>query len=147
MYNLEDVVDAGNDFHVGFLAVEHGRLAGEGAVGVEMAGEVEEAVVVGVLLEERIVFVGQRSPEHIGADVFTPLELADEGDAVEDFSVHIPGEHERGIAVGWKFHVVDEVEGVVLHDIRQVGCRHHEQGVRHFIPLHAALQVGVDFSP
>ena len=40
------------------------------------------------------------------------------GDAVEDFAVHVPRKHQRGVAVVEKLHVVDELKHVVLNLIR-----------------------------
>ena len=147
MENLEDVVNACNDFDVWFLLVHHRGEVVKRPVGVEVAGEIEEARVVGVFGEERIVFAGERAPQHVAADVFTPFQLLDERNAVEDLAVHVPRDHKRGIAVVEKLHIVDEVERIVLHDEREVGRRHNEQGERHLVPLCSAFEVGVDFSP
>ena len=54
-----------------------------------------------------------RMQEHL-----SPLQLLDEGNAVEELPVHVVAEGERGVTVVQEFHVVDEVERfVVLGDV------------------------------
>ena len=72
---LEDVVDAGYDLDVR-LAVIHGvRGVGVRAVGVEVSGEVEEAAVGGIALEEGVVFLRERAPETDAGEVRAPFQF------------------------------------------------------------------------
>ncbi len=61
--NLEDVVHAGYDFHIGLLRVHD----------VTAVGEVHQQRGTLVLLEERVVLVAEVAPECLHADVFAPL--------------------------------------------------------------------------
>ncbi len=135
--NLEDVVNAGHDFHIGLFRVHD----------VAASGEVHQQGRALVLLEEGVVLVGEVAPEGLHADVLAPLQLLEQGNAVEDLTVEVPRHVERCEAVVEELHVVDEVEGLVLYNIREVGGGHDEQGVGHLVPLYAALQVAVDLSP
>ena len=147
MEYLENVVYAGHQLDIRpFLVHDMGKGLAT-AIRLHLAGEVEQSAVAGVLAKIRIVFAGERSPQHVAADVLAPFELADEGDAVQDFAVQVPRVHERSVAVVEELHVVDEVEGIVLHDVRQVGSRHDEQGEGHLVPLHAPLDIEVHLSP
>ena len=87
------------------------------------------------------------APQALDGEPLTPLELADEGYAVEDLAVQIPEDHQRAIAVVEELHVVDEGEGVVLHDVGEVGLGHDEQGEGHLVPLVAALKITVNLTP
>ena len=78
--DLEDVVHTGCQFEIGAMLVHD-----EGAF-----GEHHERRVLAVLLEEGVVLVGERSPEHLHTKVFAPLEFLQQGDAVEDLAVHVP---------------------------------------------------------
>ena len=144
---FEDVVDAGYDLDVRLFIIHSVRGVGVRAVGVEVSGEVEEAAVSGVALEEGVVFLRERAPQHVAGDVFAPFQLFEQGDAVEDFAVHVPRNHQRGVAVVEKLHVVDEFKHVVLLDVREVGGRHDEHGVGHLVPLHAAFEIRVYLAP
>ena len=70
---LEDVVDAGYDLHVRLFIIHSMRGVGVRAVGVEVSGEVEEAAVGGITLEEGVVFLRERAPQHVAGDVFAPF--------------------------------------------------------------------------
>ena len=146
MDELEDVVDAHDEFDVGFVALHD---VGEIVVlsVLELSGEVHEQGVALVLGQEGVVLVREGAPEGVDADVFAPLEFLDEGDAVEELAVHVPRDHGRGVAVVEELHVVDEVEGVVLEDVGEVGRGHDEEGIGHLVPLYAALEHAVDFAP
>ena len=71
--DLEDVVDAGYDLDVGLAVVHDVRGVGVRAVGVEVSGEVEEAAVGGITLEEGVVFLRERAPQHVAGDVLAPF--------------------------------------------------------------------------
>ena len=144
---FEDVVDAGYDLDVRFFIIHGVRGVGVRAVGVEVSGEVEEAAVSGVALEEGVVFLRERAPQHVAGDVLAPFQFFEQGDAVEDFAVHVPRKHQRGVAVVEKLHVVDKFKHVVLLDVREVGGRHDEHGVGHLVPLHAAFEIRVYLAP
>ena len=147
MEELEDVVDAGYDLHVRLFIIHGVRGVGVRAVGVEVSGEVEQAAVGGIALEEGVVFLRERAPQHVAGDVLAPFQLFEQGDAVEDFAVHVPRNHQRGVAVVEKLHVVDQFKHVVLLDVREVGGRHDEHGVGHLVPLHAAFEIRVYLAP
>mgnify|MGYP003424534737 FL=1 len=137
MDELEDVVDADGKLVIGLLAVHH----------MTALGEQHEDVALGVLLEERVVLVGQSSPQATESDVLAPLELLQQWYAVENLSVEIPRDIERGKTVVEELHVVDELEGLVLDDIAEVGLGHDEQRIGHLVPLDTALEIAVDLSP
>ena len=66
MHNLEDVVNACRHFPIRlFLVKQVGAL-----------GEVHQRGVAGVLLQERIVLVGELTPEAFHAEPFAPLQFA-----------------------------------------------------------------------
>ena len=73
--------------------------------------------------------------------------MLQQGDAVEDFAIEVPQDHGGGVAVVEELHVVDEVEGVVLEDVGEVGRGHDEEGIGNLVPLDAALEHAVDFTP
>ena len=129
MDELEDVVDADGKLVIGLLAVHH----------MTALGEQHEDVALGVLREERVVLVGQSSPQATESDVLAPLELLQQRYAVEDLAVEIPREIERGKTVVAELHVVDELEGLGLDDIAEVGLGHDEQRIGHLVPLDTAL--------
>ena len=144
---FEDVVNAGYDLNVRLFVVHNAGGVGVAAVGVEVSGEVEQAAVGSIALEEGVVFLRERAPQHVAGDVFAPFQFFEQGNAVEDFAVHVPGKHQRGVAVVEKLHVVDEFKHVVLLDVREVGGRHDEHGVGHLVPLHAAFEIRVYLAP
>ena len=100
-----------------------------------------------VLLKIRIVLVRQLSPKGVDAKVLTPLETADEGNAVENLAVEVPLAHEGDVAVVEELHVLDEVEHVVLADVARVGPRGAEEGIGNLVPLGAGLEAGVNLAP
>ena len=109
MQQLEDVVDA----HAGF---DVGRMAHDMAGGHAVAHREEEQV--GIAAFVGVVLVGQCAPHAADAEHLSPLQLLDEGNAVEELPVHVVAEGERGVTVVQEFHVVDEVERfVVLGDV------------------------------
>ena len=70
----------------------------------------------------------------------------DQGNAVEEPAVEVPLCHEGGVEVVEELKVGDEEEGVVLDDVRGVGCRMDEQGEGHFVPDGSCLGVDVEFA-
>ena len=147
MEHLEDVVHAGHHLHVGAVGIHGAREVVEGAVGTELAGQVEEAAVGGVPPEQGVVFVGEGAPEGVHTEKLAPFEFAEQGNAVEELSVEVPREHDRGIAVVEELHVVDEAEVAFFLYIGEVGGGHDEQREGNAVPLHAALELGIDFAP
>ena len=147
MEELEDVVDAGYDLDVRLFIIHGVRGVGVRAVGVEVSGEVEEAAVSGVALEEGVVFLSERAPQHVAGDVLAPFQLFEQGDAVEDFAVQVPRKHQRGVAVVEELHIVDKFKHIVLFDVGEVGGRHNEHRIGHLVPLHAAFDVCVYLAP
>ena len=137
MDELEDVVDADGKLVIGLLAVHH----------MTALGEHHEDVALGVLLEEGVVLVGQTAPQAAESDVLAPLEFLQERYAVEDLAVEIPRDIERGKTVVEELHVVDELEGLVLDDIAEVGLGHDEQRIGHLVPLYSSLEIAVNLSP
>ena len=61
--------------------------------------EHHDDVALGILLKERIVLVTQSSPQTAESDVLAPLELLQPRYAVENLSVEIPRDIERGQTV------------------------------------------------
>ena len=139
-------MNAGHHLNIRHLAVHHARLVVEPVI-APVAGEVEQALVVGVLVEERIVLAAECAPQHIATNIFAPFQLFEQRYAVEYLAVQVPRIHERHVAVVQELHVVDEVEGIILHNVRQVGSWHDEQRERHFVPLHTTLERKVHFAP
>ena len=137
MNEFEDVMHAQGELHVGLLGVEE----------VAALGQVHEDGTARILLEIGVVLIAELAPEHTEAYPLTPLELADERDAVEELTVEVPVELGREEAVCGELHVVDGLEGVVLYDIGEVGLGHDEQRVRYLLPLDAALEEPVHLSP
>lgn len=101
MQQLEYVVDTYTGFQVGSVA--H-YVAGGDTVA---HGEKEQLVVLALV---RIILVRQGAVHTTDAESFTPLQLLDKRDAVEQLSVHVVGQCERGITVVQKLHVVDQAE-------------------------------------
>ena len=85
MQQFEDVVDTYAGFDVGGIAHD---MAGGHAV----AHREEEEV--GVAAFVRVVLVRQCAPHASDAEHLSPLQLLDEGDAVEELSVHVVAEGE-----------------------------------------------------
>lgn len=75
---LEDVVHAGYKLPVWRLAK-----------GIGVGRELEELLIIEVLA--RVVLAGQIAPNTLDGYIFTPLQLLDERNAVEQLAVHIPG--------------------------------------------------------
>ena len=75
---LEDVVHAGYKLPVWRLAK-----------GIGVGRELEELLITDVLA--RVVLAGQIAPNTLDGYIFTPLQLLDEWNAVEQLAVHIPG--------------------------------------------------------
>ena len=78
VFNVEefqDIVYAGYDLDVGLAVVHSAGGVGVRAVGVEVSGEVEQAAVGGIALEEGVVFLRECAPQHVAGDVFAPFQL------------------------------------------------------------------------
>ena len=75
---LEDVVHAGYKLPVWRLAE-----------GIGVGRELEELLIIEVLA--RVVLAGQIAPNTLDGYLFTPLQLLDARNAVEQLAVHIPG--------------------------------------------------------
>ena len=105
MHDLEDIVNTQCQFPVGTMGIHDMRTC----------GECHHDRTVG--LHVGVVLVGEFSPQHLHADIFTPFQLFEQWDAVEDFTVEVPTDIGRNIAVVEKLHVVDQVERVVLNDV------------------------------
>ena len=75
---LEDVVHAGYKLPVWRLAK-----------GIGVGRELEELLIIEVLA--RVVLAGQIAPNTLDGYIFTPLQLLDERNTVEQLAVHIPG--------------------------------------------------------
>ena len=67
--------------------------------------------------------------------------------AIEYLAIEIPRQHQGSVAVVEKFHIVDQVEHIRLQNVAQIGPRHNQKRIRYFIPLHAARQTRLYFSP
>ena len=59
------------------------------AKGIGVGRELEELLIIDVLA--RVVLAGQIAPNTLDGYIFTPLQLLDERNAVEQLAVHIPG--------------------------------------------------------
>ena len=59
------------------------------AKGIGVGRELEELLIIEVLA--RVVLAGQIAPNTLDGYIFTPLQLLDERNAVEQLAVHIPG--------------------------------------------------------
>ena len=94
------------------------------AVVHEVAGEVHQAAVAGILLG--IVLVGKGTIEHVETETFAPFELTEQRDAVEDTTVEVPEHHERRVAVVEELHVAEHGERAVVEDVRLVTGWHDE---------------------
>ncbi len=101
MQQLEYVVDTYTGFQVGSAA--HYVAGGDTVT----HGEKEQFAVMALV---RIVFVRQGALHTTDAESFAPLQLLDKRDAVEQLSVHVIGQGERGITVVQELHVVDQAE-------------------------------------
>ena len=136
--HLEDVADADGELHVRLVTHDEGGLV------TVAGGETEEVVVA--CLDEGVVLVGKVPEEHLEADVLTQLQLFEERNAVEDFSVEVPVDEQGDVAVVEELHVAEHVErpAVELHEVGEVGLWGEEHGEGHFVPLHTTLQIGFD---
>ena len=59
------------------------------AKGIGVGRELEEFLIIDVLA--LVVLAGQIAPYTLDGYIFTPLQLLDERNAVEQLAVHIPG--------------------------------------------------------
>ena len=132
--HAEDVVYADDGFPVGLPV--HGGCS---------CGQLEEHGVVGS--RSRVVFVGEMSAHSFDGDELAELEVVEEGDAVEQLSVHVPCDAPEGVSVVEELHVVHEGEGLVVVEVGEVDGWHDEQWVGHFVPLCSCLGEDVNSSP
>ena len=130
-------MNASYHLYIGALGVHH----------VTTLGESHQLYRTGIGLVVGIVLVGQLAPQAFHAEILAPLEFLEQRDAVEYLSVEVPRHVKRGIAVVEELHVVDEVESLVLYDIREIGGWRDEQGEGNLRPLDATLEVAVYLSP
>ena len=137
VYNLEDVMDAGRDLPIGFVGIHE----------IGAIRKVHEHGVSSVLLQQGIVLIRQSAPQTLDGKPLAPLEFADEGYTIEKLAIHVPKNHGRGIAVVEELHVVDGRESIVLHDVREIGLGHDEQGERHLVPLVTSLGIKINLTP
>ena len=105
MQQLEDVVDSYTGFNVRGIAHD---VAGRHTV----AHRKQEQF--GIVALVRVVFICQRSPKATDTEHFSPLQLLEEGNAVEQFAVHVVAQVEGSVTVVQELHVVDEVERFVV---------------------------------
>ena len=94
-----------------------------------------------------IILVGQATIEDVHPEDFAPLQMLDQGDAVEQHTIQLGRHVQRCVSVVQELHVVHHVKMVELNDVRLVGCRESQQGERHLVPHDTTLQRGVDASP
>ena len=93
------------------------------------------------------ILAGERSPDGAEAEIVAQLELAQQGDAVEQLALEVPVDHKRDVAVADEFHVVDHREGVGLRDVAEVVLGHDEQQQGHLVPLCGGANVELHLSP
>ena len=114
---------------------------------VEARRKIKEVGRIGILRQIRVILVGQRSPQRIHSDIFTPFQAVEQRDAIEDFPIQIPRAYKRDIAVVHKLHVLDEVEHPIFFHKRGVRPRHTEQRESHTVPLRTGFEMGFDLAP
>ena len=129
------------------MRIHHLALLAERTVGVELAGEVVEVGARLVFFQIGVVLVGESSPKDVEAHVFAPFQAVEERNAVEDFPVHAPIEHQLCVAVVEELHIVDKVVHVVVIHISQVGAGHDEEREGDAIPLRAGGKIEVHATP
>ena len=117
------------------------------ARGGEARGEIVEIGRRCVLRQIGVVLVGERAPQGIHTEIFTPFESFEERDAVEDLAIQVPRNHGRDIAVVHEFHVLDEVEHRIFFDIRGVGPRHEQEGEGDAVPLGTGFHMRLELTP
>ena len=69
MYNLEDIMDTDYNLDIGAFGIH----------GITTFWEIHQFVAACILRQIGIVLVGEVTPEGVHGDVFTPLQLLDEG--------------------------------------------------------------------
>jgi hypothetical protein len=137
MYNLEYIVDTGNNLYIRTMGVHE----------IAAVREIHQFVAARILRQVGVILVAKVTPKGVHGEIFTPLQLFDKWDTVEEFAVEIPRKHHRGIAVVEELHIVDQTEHLLLADVRKVGQWMNEQHVRNLIPLDTSLKEEVDLSP
>ena len=121
----EDVLHTDGILEIGLLAVHD----------VAVCREVHQQRARLVPLQIGIVAFGETAPEGLELQNLAQLQLAQQGDAVEDLAAHLPGEHQRGETVVEELDIVDHVEQLRMHDVGEVGLWHRQQGPRYLVPL------------
>lgn len=144
---LENVVNTESGFYIRHLRIHHLALLAERTVGVELAGEVIEVGARLVFFQIGVVLVGESSPKDVEAHVFAPFQAVEERNAVEDFPVQAPVEHQLRVAVVEELHVVDKVVHVVVIHVSQVGAGHDEEREGDAIPLRAGGKIEIHATP
>ena len=134
---LEDVVHARHQLHVGGVAVHEVGLGGQG----------EEQGVALVALQGGVVLVGEGAPHALEGDVLAPLEVLDEGDAVEQLAAEVPAYGPEDVAVVEELHVAHHGECVFVLEVGDVDGGHDEQREGHLAPLCAGVEVVVEIAP
>ncbi len=144
---LEYVVYSGYQFDVGATRRHKLRVVRETAIRGKVTGETEQRAVLCILAQERIVLVGQVSEVHITTKVLSPLQFLEQWDAIKYLAVEVPTHQDGGVAVGDELHVVDEIEGIVLHYIAEVGNGEAQQWEGHLVPLALCLHIEIELAP
>ena len=106
---LENVVDTYASLDIRHFGVHH--EAGELAVACREAEE------IGIAALEWIVLVGQCSPQGADTEHFSPFQILDQRNAVEQLSVHVIRKGHGCITVVQELHIVDQGECFTLSDI------------------------------
>ena len=110
MQYLKYIINAGADFHIRLLRV-HDKARRFSVT----HGEPEKLAVSGVLI--RIVPVGQLPPKGTETENLSPFKFLQQRYVVEQFTVHIISQGERGVTVVQELHVIDQVECFLLGDV------------------------------
>ena len=100
MYNLEDIVNTGLNLDIRTFGIH----------GIAAVWEIHQFVAAHILRKVGVVLVAKVTPEAVHGNIFTPLQLLDKWDTIEEFAVEVPRKHHRGIAVVEELHIVDHIE-------------------------------------
>ena len=80
MDDLEDIMDAGHNLDIRAFGIHE----------ITAVREVHQLIAARILKQIGVVLVSEVTPEGVHGDVFTPFQLLDKGNTVEELSVQVP---------------------------------------------------------
>ena len=109
-------------------------------IGTVLIHEFVWIIPPGRIVERRYILLREIAPQHTDGEILLEAGTFEEGYGTHEITVGLPREHQLGVAVIDELTVADKREIIIVNDVRQVGSRREEQGVRHLVPHCTCLE-------